>query len=359
MDAAAAERAARVIAFYLPQFHPVPENDGWWGPGFTEWTNVANARRLFHGHRQPRIPAHLGFYDLRVPETRAAQAQLAHEHGVEAFCYWHYWFAGRRILERPFDEVLRSGEPDFPFCLGWANGSWTGIWHGNPGRVLIEQTYPGLDDHRAHFDILIEAFTDRRYVTVDGRPLLFLFRPRLIPDLARVIDVWRQRADHAGLPGLFIVGQQDEASWVPTDHGCDAYTASFLPPLRPTRPRLRWAQRVVLRRPTIYDYPAIRHRFVPERPGLDFLPSILPNWDNTPRSGRGGLVLRGTTPELFEEQVRAILATIADRPIDRRILFLKSWNEWAEGNYVEPDLEHSLGFLEALRRVIEPARGFR
>ena len=148
-------RRARVIAFYLPQFHPIPENDEWWGPGFSEWRNVAKARPLFRGHYQPRIPGELGFYDLRVPETRWAQAELARTHGVEGFCYWHYWFAGRRILERPFNEVLRFKEPDFPFCLAWANQTWTGIWHGLRDKILIEQTYPGRQDYLAHFQALL------------------------------------------------------------------------------------------------------------------------------------------------------------------------------------------------------------
>src|SRR5437867_9476148 len=161
---------ARLIAFYLPQFHPIPENDEWWGKGFTEWTNVAKARPLFPGHYQPRIPADLGFYDLRLPEVRLAQANMAREHGIEGFCYWHYWFAGERLLERPFNEVLKSGEPEFPFCLAWANESWTGIWYGAPNRVLKAQTYPGLKDHEAHFETLLEAFADRRYITVDNKP---------------------------------------------------------------------------------------------------------------------------------------------------------------------------------------------
>ena len=167
---------ARAIALYLPQFHPIPENDEWWGKGFTEWTNMAKAKPMFRGHYQPHIPADLGFYDLRVPETRIAQAEMAKEYGIEAFCYYHYWFAGKRMLERPFAEVLESGEPDFPFCLCWANETWTGIWHGAPNRVLIEQTYPGFDDHQNHFDFLLRAFTDRRYVTVDGKPLFLIYQ---------------------------------------------------------------------------------------------------------------------------------------------------------------------------------------
>ena len=145
------ELKARAIAFYLPQFHPVPENNEWWGKGFTEWTNVVKARPLFKGHYQPHLPADLGFYDLRLPEVREAQARLAKEHGIEGFCYWHYWFGnGKRILERPFNEVLLSNKPNFPFCLGWANESWTGIWHGNPGKVLVEQQYPGKQDYIEH-----------------------------------------------------------------------------------------------------------------------------------------------------------------------------------------------------------------
>src|SRR6185295_18996445 len=185
---------ARLIAFYLPQFHPIPENDEWWGRGFTEWTNAAKAKPLFPGHYQPHVPADLGFYDLRVPETRADQAQMARAHGIEAFCYYHYWLAGKRLIERPFNEVLASGEPDLPFCLCWANQTWTGIWHGAPNRILIEQTYPGMDDHARHFDFLVQAFMDRRHVRVDGKPLFMVYEPTLIPDVRKVTDFWRDRA---------------------------------------------------------------------------------------------------------------------------------------------------------------------
>ena len=200
------DRSARVIAFYLPQFHPIPENDAWWGKGFTEWTNVAKAKPMFRGHYQPRIPADLGFYDLRVPESRFAQAELAAAYGVEAFCYWHYWFAGRRLLERPFEEVLRTKEPRFKFCLAWANQTWSGIWHGEPHRTLIEQTYAGPTDYERHFRWLLEAFEDDRYLTVNGKPLFVVFKPKDVPDLKRMSDVWRELAQKAGLRGLYLVG---------------------------------------------------------------------------------------------------------------------------------------------------------
>src|ERR1039457_4911938 len=172
----------KLIAFNLPQFHPIPENDEWWGKGFTEWTNTAKAKPLFTGHYQPHVPADLGFYDLRLPESRKAQADMARAYGIEAFCYYHYWFAGKRLLERPVNEIIESGEPDFPFCLCWANDTWSGIWHGTPKHILVEQTYPGYDDYKAHFDYLLKAFSDRRYLTIDGKPLFVVYQPYHMPD---------------------------------------------------------------------------------------------------------------------------------------------------------------------------------
>lgn len=186
-------KRARLIAFYLPQFHPIPENDRWWGPGFTEWTNVAKAKPLFPGHEQPRLPADLGFYDLRVAETRIAQADMARECGVEGFCYWHYWFGnGRRILERPFQEVLDTGQPGLPFCLAWANQSWNGVWYGNPGAILLEQTYPGTEDERQHYLWASRAFHDHRYMRVDGKPIFVIFAPHDMPSTKSFIEHWRR-----------------------------------------------------------------------------------------------------------------------------------------------------------------------
>src|SRR4051812_43400645 len=209
----------RAIALYLPQFHPIPENDRWWGNGFTEWTNTAKAKALYRGHYQPHVPADLGFYDLRVPETRVAQAAMARRYGVEAFCYYHYWFGGKRLLERPFCEVLASRSPDFPFCLCWANATWTGVWHGDPDRVLIEQTYPGERDYREHFAALLPAFRDPRYVRVDGKPLFMIYKPRDIPDAPGVAALFRRLAEEAGLPGLYLVGVSHLDKWEPRPDG--------------------------------------------------------------------------------------------------------------------------------------------
>lgn len=347
---------ARLLAMYLPQFHPIPENDAWWGTGFTEWTNVAKAKPLFRGHYQPHVPADLGFYDLRVPETRDAQAILARQYGIEGFCYYHYWFAGKLMLERPLQEVVTSGRPDFPFCMCWANQTWTGIWHGAPDRVLIEQTYPGDDDHRAHFEYLLPAFSDRRHVTVDDKPLFMVFRPTSIPDTRRVTDLWREMAVKAGLGGLHLVGVHDDPDWRPADYGFDAATIQRIPARRgwvPKRYPIRWAKQAldVWRGiPTVHRYDDIRADLVSARgPGVDGYPMLIHAWDNSPRSGVDALVLRDCEPELFRLVFRQALELQAGVAPARRIIFLKSWNEWAEGNHLEPDLKYGHAYLRVIR----------
>ncbi len=373
---------ARAIAFYLPQFHPIPENDNWWGPGFTEWTNVAKAKRFFRGHDQPRIPADLGFYDLRLPETRAAQAKLARDAGIEGFCYWHYWFAGKRLLERPFEEVLASGEPEFPFCLAWANQTWSGIWHGAPDRVLIEQTYPGRADNELHFKTLLPAFRDHRYMTVRGRPIFIIHRPSEFPDLLSFIKQWQSLAVENGLKGIHFIAHllpQDECNWKETGfEGVISVAAlkvssisvrklierrwghlrqnknlleNFTSYLRILRYALKklWHKLSGSYRP-IYHYKDAMLFFldgVEKR--SDSYPCVIPNWDNSPRSDLRGQVLIGSTPELFGQHVRAALELVKDRPYEDRLIFIKSWNEWAEGNYLEPDRKYGRQYLDTLR----------
>lgn len=354
------ERRARLLALYLPQFHPIPENDAWWEPGFTEWTNVTRARPLYAGHRQPHLPGELGFYDLRVPEVREAQAALARTHGIEAFCYWHYWFAGRRLLERPFADVLRSQAPDFPFCLAWANQTWSGIWHGCPGRVLIEQTYPGDDDHRAHFAALLPAFADRRYVRVEGRPVFFVYRPAQLPEPQRFAALWRELAVRHGLGGLFLVGQHD-AGWDPIASGFDARIPLEIPKWRPPSSRLSRVARRLRRAvrplptdegPAVFDYATVFRDGYERRLAPHEFPLVVSNWDNTPRSGRRGYVLANPTPEAFAGYLRRAIAQVSDRPPDQRLVVIRSWNEWGEGNHLEPDREFGRGYLEAIRGVL-------
>jgi len=357
-------KPARAIALYLPQFHPVPENDSWWGGGFTEWTNTAKAKPLFRGHYQPHIPADLGFYDLRVPETRAAQAALARRYGIEGFCYYHYWFAGRRILERPFNEVLASGTPDFPFCLCWANESWSGIWHGTPDRILIEQTYPGRADHEAHFRALLPAFADPRHIRVEGRPLFLIYKPELLPDAAAALAFWHTMAVDAGLGGLHICGMSARPPWRPAADGFDAKVDLPLVLNRPwisRRQPLRWARnKLEIWRglPTILSYAAFIENQKPVATAGDAsYPCLIHAWDNTPRSGANGVILDGATPELFRRLLDGAVRLLADRPPERRLLFLKSWNEWAEGNHLEPDLKFGTGFLQAIGAALGVAPG--
>lgn len=348
-------RPARVIAFYLPQFHPIPENDEWWGPGFSEWTNVARARPLFPGHYQPNLPGELGFYDLRLAETRIEQARLAQTHGIEGFCYWHYWLGGgRRLLERPFNEVLESGKPDFPFCLGWANHPWTGVWFGSDD-ILAEQNYPGLEDDEAHFTYLLKAFSDRRYITVEGKPIFYVHRPRDIPNSKRLANYWRERALSAGLPGLHLVGEGLAVSELEA-FGFDGCSYSYHRKIESEKPRSRYLRWLVSRyrfgfnRPAVYSYSEAKASFLRagESP-INEYPSIVANWDSTPRLGAKGVVLRDPHPTLFREHVREALNKVAYKPSEHRILFAKSWNEWAEGNYLEPDRRFGRAFLEVLR----------
>ena len=349
---------ARVIAYYLPQYHPIVENDQQWGPGFTEWTNVGKAPAMFPGHYQPRVPRDFGYYDLRVAETREAQARVAEEYGVEAFCYYHYWFGGHRLLERPFNEVLESGEPDFPFCLCWANHSWTGIWLGSPNEIIVEQTYPGMDDHYQHFQYLLKAFKDKRYVTVDGKPFFAVYAPKDIPNVRQVTDMWREEAHKIGLPGLHLVGINQLEIWKPEPDGFDASIAERLPPrhgkISKRMPRTALHHR--LRRkanPTIYTYEeAIDFMVRPKGPDHEDYPVVIPNWDNTPRSGSNGLVLHNSTPELFRKHLRKALHRVEKVDEQHRIIILKAWNEWGEGNYIEPDQRHGRGYLDVLKEEL-------
>ncbi len=352
---------ARLIAFYLPQFHPIPENNEWWGEGFTEWTNTAKAKPLFKGHHQPNIPADLGFYDLRVPETRVAQAEMAKAHGIEGFCYYHYWFAGKRIIERPFNEVLESGEPDFPFCLCWANQTWTGIWHGAPGRILIEQTYPGLEDHKKHFYELLKAFRDTRYITVDGKPVFLIYRPTELPNIQQVTDFWRELAIKEGLPGLHLVGVSHYSDDNPSQFGLDAVVDQRMPgksAIIPSEyPLLKLQALLGKKLPTIYSYKKLIKNLVrADSPPFDSYPCVIPNWDNTPRSGTNGIVFKGVTLNLFKEQLARALKRVESNRPDNKIVFIKAWNEWAEGNHIEPNLQHGHAFLKTIKQSIQEGK---
>lgn len=348
----AAARRARALAFYLPQFYPTRENDAWWGPGFTEWTNVARARPLFDGHYQPRLPGELGFYDLRLPEIRARQAQLAAEHAIEGFCYWHYWFAGTRLLDRPFQEVLDSGTPDYPFCLSWANESWSRRWHGtgNTREVLQEQTYSAADD-LAHIRWLSSAFADQRYVRVKGRPIFLVYRPFDLPEPQRTTETFRKEAVRLGLPEPYLIGiNAHNPSKDTRPLGFDI-TLNFEPQLSAVpgvnEPGLK-----------ITDYTLATRAMRAQPRNYPFHPVVMVGWDNTARRGAEGIVFINSTPAAFGDGLRNVVDSLQSTAFDERLVFLNAWNEWAEGNHLEPDLRYGRGWLEAARDVLRvPGRG--
>ncbi len=358
---------ARVLAYYLPQYHPIPENDEWWGKGFTEWTNVGKAKPLFPGHYQPHVPADLGYYDLRVPETRQAQADMARQYGIEGFVYWHYWFGnGKRLLERPFNEVLESGKPDFPFALAWANQTWQGFNFGinNTRNALIKQTYPGNSDFINHFNVVLPAFKDRRYITCDGKPIFIIYQPLDIPNTQEFILLWQKLALQNGLPGIYFIGLENgyfteseglEYKKQLESVGFDAINYMRLHPNKQSFWQLQFHRLTsyIFRWPNIYRYKNQMKWFSNDTDrDENAIPCIIPNWDHTPRSGKRGMVFVGSTPKLFRQHIHEVFERIKHKPYDKRFVIIKSWNEWAEGNYLEPDLKWGTQYLEALKNEL-------
>lgn len=380
---------ARVIAFYLPQFHPIPENDKWWGKGFTEWTNVGKSKPLFKGHYQPRVPADLGYYDLRLPEVREAQADMAREAGIEGFCYWHYWFShDKKLLERIFQEVLESGKPDFPFCLGWANHSWTNkSWEVGTRKVkeqtLMQMVY-SRDEYIKHFYDVLPAFKDKRYMTVDGKPIFVVWDPHAFPDTKEFISLWQDLAKANGLDkGIYFIGiTQNMALSEQTFQNCifknapnraaDHYNSVLELGFDAVNSRgynradyfarsgFDFIKRYLMNK--IFKYRTLskceqkvanKYLYVPEDKWDNVFPTLLPNWDRSARSGKKARIYTGSTPDVFKEQLQEVISILDGRSDEHKITFLMSWNEWAEGNYVEPDLKYGHGFLDVLKEGLK------
>lgn len=364
------EKKVRVIAIYLPQYYPIPENDEIWGKGFTEWINVGKAKPLFRGHYQPRIPADLGYYDLRVPEVREAQATMASDAGVEGFMYWHYWFGnGKRLLERPFDEVLSSCKPDFPFCLGWANHSWTTkTWtkmnQFQQNRVIVEQLYPGEVDHINHFYNVLPAFKDKRYITIEEEPIFMLYDPLAVTNVTLFIQLWKELAKKNGLKGIHFVGLASgwtENNQKVIDAGYDAVAPSNLWHAESkVKGKYKKMFENIIRQNfngiwlDKYKYRDIIKYLITE---FDYkenaYPSAIPQWDRSPRSGKRAVIYHGSTPDLFKKHLQDVIKAVENRQAEKRIVFLRSWNEWGECNYIEPDIKYGMAYLDALKEVIK------
>ena len=362
-------KKAKVIAYYLPQYHPTKENDEWWGPGFTEWTSVAKAKPLYKGHVQPKIPADLGFYDLRLAEAREHQAELARQAGVDAFCYWHYWFGnGVQLLEKPLQLVLETGRPDFPFCLGWANHTWRKkIWNSEVSQLdqtnLMEMKYPGVKDFEDHFYRMLPAFKDSRYYTINGKLVFLIYVVKEIPQLDVFISKWQELAKGNGLPPFFFIGHvndEEELNYARKykfDHFVweNHHTAMGMAENTVTKNRIVTVLSVLLKKPLrCMEYANFINKldYKPVSDNKDLYPTIYPNWDTSPRRGVGGVILKNATPSLFKQHVKSVVELIKSKPVEDRVIFLKSWNEWGEGNYMEPDLEFGRKRIDALHDAL-------
>ncbi len=347
----------RIIAYYLPQYHPIPENDKWWGKGFTEWTNVTKAKPLFKGHYQPHLPADLGFYDLRVPEIREEQAELARYYGIEGFCYWHYWFKGKRLLDRPLNELLSSGKPNFPFCIGWANESWTRNWEGNEKEILIKQEYSN-EDNIGHAQWLASVFADSRYIKVSNRPVFVVHRPPMLQDPQRTLETFRQECVRLGINEPFIIGRDSHYPGLDMrDYGCDITETSTprlnllydaFTPLNSNFIR-NLKHGVFNNKLRIYNYIESCNLMKSYKPKHPYLNSLLVGWDNTARRGENALILHDSSPKHFGIALRHILDEHNKDQTKLKLLFVNAWNEWAEGMHLEPDRKWGHGFLKAIK----------
>lgn len=358
-----------VIAFYLPQYYPTKENNEWYGPGFTEWTNVGKAKPLFRGHYQPKVPADLGYYDLRLPEVRAKQAELAKEAGISAFCYYHYWFGnGVQMLDMPLKEVVRLSEPDFPFCICWANHSWyKKTWDSTTNTLnnkpLIKQDYPGIEDISNHFYSLLDCFKDSRYYKIEGRLVFVIYHIDEIPNPSLFLNKWSELAEKEGLPGFLFMAYSDDVSRIshPSYSLCEriilsckynidslGHTTSIRKLSRFTKSLTSKIVHLPLNR---YEYKDILDKLTtPLFQEEKIIPVLFPNWDNTPRRNEGALILTNPSPDLFFKHCIDVFSMIKDKT--NRTVFIKSWNEWGEGNYMEPCLKFGHGYIDALAKAL-------
>jgi hypothetical protein len=369
--------AVKPIAIVLPQFHPIPENNLWWGEGFTEWTSVVKAKPRFKGHYQPHLPSSLGFYDLRLPEAREAQAELAKRYGIYGFCYYHYWFAGRRVLEKPVDAILATGQPDFPFMLCWANENWTRSWDGGFDKVLLAQQY-SVDDFILHARHLVPYFQDPRYIRIEGKPIFAIYKDADIDAIEACLEAFRTELsrhnievylcrferrigtdrDTARAYSLFDAGiefqpltRQFDLATLPTNrvHGVTRY-------LKPSA-YYRWLRRQMglpmQKGDQVYNYQFVvdtdlQYDF---QNGWPIFPGVSPGWDNSPRRpGGGALILRDSTPDRFQTWVEGKIKRTDWDLLPQHFLFVNAWNEWAEGNHLEPCEKWGCQYLEALQR---------
>lgn len=357
------EKTVRAIAVVLPQFHPIPENDEWWGKGFTEWTNVAKAKPLFKEHYQPRLPADLGFYDLRLAEAREAQAKMAMNHGISGFCYYHYWFNGKRLLNYPIDQILKTQKPDMPFMLCWANENWTRRWDGHEDDILIRQDYSKEDD-ALHIRWLCEnVFSDTRYITVNEQPVFVIYRHQLFPNINETLQLWRKIAkEEFGFKDLYLC-VMESYNPIKNFHQLDFNAAVEFSP----HELLKWSKplgrvELILEKLGInhkVDYKITNYKMAVEkslaRREVDYklFPSISPSWDNTARKNKNAVICEGGNPENYAIWLNKTLEKFVPFTVEENFVFINAMNEWAEGNHLEPCVKYGMGFLEATKEALK------
>lgn len=373
----------KIIAFYLPQFHNIPENDEWWGDGFTEWVNVKKAHPLYKGHVQPKIPLKRNYYDLTNDDVKVWQANLARKYGIYGFCYYHYWFGGKLLLEKPMEQMLKNKSVNMPFCICWANEAWTKAWV-NSKETLIYQKYGGQKEWKEHFEYLLQFFNDDRYIKIDGKPLLVIYKPELIECGNAMIDYFRELAIEAGFPGICMAYQHGNMDFYTAnkDDSCYDLDIEFQPiyarhdyeenkhsvrhkMLKEMYNRIViWIGRKigaefkfnfkksVAQETRKYDYDEIWRCILNRKAANEKrVPGAFAMWDNTPRHGMNGHVYVGATPEKFEEYLSKLIVK-AKSEYKKDMIFIYAWNEWAEGGYLEPDEENGYGYLEAVRNAL-------
>ncbi len=373
----------RPIAIYLPQFHPIPENDEWWGKGFTEWTNVTKAKPLFKDHYQPHLPADLGFYDLRLEETRMAQEALAKQYGIYGFCYYHYWFNGKRMLHEPLDRKLQNENEDLPFMLCWANENWTRTWDGLEKNVLLQQNYSKEDDID-HINYLIKFFKDKRYIRVDNKPVLAIYKTHLVSNIKETITLWRQEASKHGLE-LYICRFENfeyyGAEYI-KDAGFDA-AIEFMPHGRKMmdyRSLLhkrfiknifkRVINKIVCKYLSFFDkdnlatYTSLRDGVIDYEDFVEYAkkyppvqyklyPGITPSWDNSARKKKSFFIFKKASPKAYGNWLKHILKNFEPFSPEENFIFINAWNEWAEGNHLEPCSKWKRSYLEETKQALE------
>jgi lipopolysaccharide biosynthesis protein len=344
--------AVRLIAYYLPQFHPIPENDAWWGKGFTEWRNVTRGIPRFQGHYQPRLPGELGFYDLRIADVLRRQAELAKKYGIYGFCFHYYWFGGKRLLSTPLELLIKNKDIDLPFCINWANENWTRKWDGGEADVLIAQNHSAEDD-AAFARSLERLFADPWYIRIDNRPLVMIYRPAILPDAKTTVDRWRKYFRDKQLGEIYCVMAQTFGDGDPQRYGMDA--AAGFPPHNADPKEVQ----SLLRYDSHYkgsarDYMTLMANSLAKKPSeYTFFPGVCPSWDNEARRPGKGISFVGSEPRRYAAWLaEACNRAITANHVDERIVFINAWNEWAEGAYLEPDRHYGYAYLAETARAL-------